>query len=383
MKYLYVVLVLVTSQSFSQVIVETEGGGEYKVDFQDYQPLFHQLNTQLQYEKDRQHLESLGLIEIPQRGVQPSFIHPLRGTNNDPNFYGISNYVDQNLNFNGQLLDYNCGQRTYDLNNYNHRGIDMFTWPFKWYKMDHDQVEVVAAADGVITTKLDGNFDRNCDFSNPNWNAVFITHSDGSYSYYGHLKKNSLTTKSIGQSVVAGEYLGVVGSSGASTGPHLHFETYTNNNNLIEPFSGACNAMNNDSWWLSQEPYYNSQINLVATHDAVPHMSGSDDCPTTVDTPNFKDHFNGGDLIYFAAYYRDQLQNQQSNYKIYKPNGQIYQQWNHASTVAHYAASWWWRSFVFPTNADHGAWRYEVTYEGQTYSHTFFVGDLIFTNDFE
>jgi hypothetical protein len=82
----------------------------------------------------------------------------------------------------------------------------------------------------------------------------------------------------------------------------------------------------------------------------------------------------------------DEIMTKPSNIKltrIYKPNGQIYQQWSLASTVAHYAASWWWRSYVFPVNADHGAWRYEVTYEGHTYRHTFFVGDLIFANDFE
>ena len=100
----------------------------------------------------------------------------------------------------------------------------MYTWPFSWYKMDHDQVKVVAAADGVIIYKSDGNFDKNCGFNNDNWNAVYVEHADGSVAWYGHLKNGSLSTKAVGESVSSGEYLGIVGSSGSSTGPHLHFE---------------------------------------------------------------------------------------------------------------------------------------------------------------
>ena len=48
-------------------------------------------------------------------------------------------------------------------------------------------------------------------------------HADGSVAWYGHMKAGSLTNKAVGQTVSSGEYLGIVGSSGNSTGPHLHF----------------------------------------------------------------------------------------------------------------------------------------------------------------
>src|SRR6185369_9352217 len=97
-----------------------------------------------------------------------------------PGYHGISNFVDQNLAYPNAVLDYNCGTRTYDLaSGYNHSGIDIFLWPFAWNKMDNDDVQVVAAASGTILEKDDGNYDRNCDFNNPNWNAVYVTHADG------------------------------------------------------------------------------------------------------------------------------------------------------------------------------------------------------------
>ncbi|MGW3917246.1 transglycosylase family protein [Streptomyces sp. NPDC005070] len=53
---------------------------------------------------------------------------------------------------------------------------------------------------------------------------VVIRHADGRYTQYGHLSAISVKT---GQSVVAGQRLGRSGSTGNSTGPHLHFEVRT------------------------------------------------------------------------------------------------------------------------------------------------------------
>jgi murein DD-endopeptidase MepM/ murein hydrolase activator NlpD len=48
---------------------------------------------------------------------------------------------------------------------------------------------------------------------------VTIKHGTGHYSYYFHM--NSIDVK-VGERVHAGDVLGTVGSTGASTGPHLH-----------------------------------------------------------------------------------------------------------------------------------------------------------------
>ncbi|MFJ6719221.1 MULTISPECIES: M23 family metallopeptidase [unclassified Streptomyces] len=55
-------------------------------------------------------------------------------------------------------------------------------------------------------------------------NEVVIRHADGKYSQYGHLSQLSV---SVGQSVTAGQRIGLSGATGNVTGPHLHFEIRT------------------------------------------------------------------------------------------------------------------------------------------------------------
>jgi hypothetical protein len=58
-------------------------------------------------------------------------------------------------------------------------------------------------------------------------NYVKIDHGDGTMSGYAHLLANTITVRA-GDTVKQGQILGKVGSSGCSTGPHLHFEVYLN-----------------------------------------------------------------------------------------------------------------------------------------------------------
>ena len=72
--------------------------------------------------------------------------------------------------------------------------------------------EVYAVADGIVTT---------ADYDVEKGNYVVLDHGGGLETEYQHMK--SLLV-SAGQSVVQGQVLGYVGSTGNSTGPHLHFE---------------------------------------------------------------------------------------------------------------------------------------------------------------
>lgn len=54
-------------------------------------------------------------------------------------------------------------------------------------------------------------------------NTVVIDHGNGYLSLYGHLLENGIT-KACGVAVNAGEVIGYMGSTGNSSGPHLHFE---------------------------------------------------------------------------------------------------------------------------------------------------------------
>lgn len=62
-------------------------------------------------------------------------------------------------------------------------------------------------------------------------NYVIIQHNDGNYTLYGHLAKNSITVRA-GDSVKQGQVIAKMGTSGNSTGPHLHFEVREGENNF-------------------------------------------------------------------------------------------------------------------------------------------------------
>jgi murein DD-endopeptidase MepM/ murein hydrolase activator NlpD len=75
---------------------------------------------------------------------------------------------------------------------------------------------VIATADGVVTI---AGWQRGY-----GW-VVYIDHGNGLSTRYGHLSRIDVA---VGQSLKRGEQLGLVGSTGRSTGPHLHYEVRIN-----------------------------------------------------------------------------------------------------------------------------------------------------------
>lgn len=57
-------------------------------------------------------------------------------------------------------------------------------------------------------------------------NYVFIKHDDGSIAQYYHLSKNGVLVKP-GDQVKTGDFIGLSGVTGWTSGPHLHFEVFT------------------------------------------------------------------------------------------------------------------------------------------------------------
>ena len=320
-------------------------------------------------------LRSQGKLSEDKKLMHPLFIWPVTKNPNSKhnNVWSISNHVDHNSAYPNKLQDWNCGTRTYDTaDGYNHKGIDIFTWPFGWDMMDNNVAHAIAAADGIIIGKSNGNFDRNCSFGNGNWNAVYVQHGDGSVSWYGHLKNNSLTSKSVGSFVSAGEYLGVIGSSGNSTGPHLHFEVYNNNNQLVDPYSGACNTWNSstDSWWQNQKPYVDPKINAIFTHSDVAVFDNGCGVP---ETTNFKDSFNTGEKVMVYLYFADLPVGKPINLKLIRPDNTVAYN-NTFNNSNFYSASYWYFTFQSSQFNQYGNWKTSVTVDSETVTHDFVYG---------
>lgn len=371
--------VLLSSLNGQEVILNS-GGGDYSaikiktecVNDEQRQAIFNVI------QENRVDLEQRNILQksVQQLIPHPLFVWPVVKNPSAPysNVWSISNYVDHNPNYPNLVQDWACGDRTYDTSSgYNHKGIDIYTWPFSWYQMDNDQAWVVAAADGVIVGKNDGNFDRNCAFNSLNWNAVYIQHSDGSVAWYGHLKNGSLTSKSIGEFVQAGEKIGVVGSSGNSTGPHLHFEVYDLNNQLVDTYQGTCNTWSSsvDSWWINQKPYQDPKINAVLTHS---QQINFNNCPQTEST-YLNDNFAAGSSVIIAIYLADQLPGTSGLIEIIRPDNSVATSFTKTFTDFYYG-SWWYWTYSSVTFNQPGVWKLRFTYLGNVVEHNFEYGTL-------
>jgi PKD repeat protein len=313
--------------------------------------------------------EAQGLISA-QMADAVSFTWPLRAGDplNDYGYHGVSGFVDHNPVI-GARRDYNCGTRSYDLTSgYNHQGTDYFTYPYAWNKVDNFEVEVIAAAPGVLAFKRDGQYDRNCAMGGALSNAVVIRHDDGTTASYLHMKRGSVTTRPLGVRIERGEYLGIVASSGSSTGPHLHFEIKDAAGKVIDPYTGPCNTV--PSMWQEQPAYYDSAINRLQTGLLPWKYNG---CPNP-ESPNIEDSFAGTDSIYFTVFYRDRLAGQETVLRIYRPDNTLFQEWTYSSTTAHSSVAYVHWSRKLGTAPPAGTWRFEATFEGKTYQTFFNVG---------
>ena len=91
-----------------------------------------------------------------------------------------------------------------------HNGIDLVPSPC-------NNNEILAFADGVVTSmqKTGRQYGTGC--------YVRLKHSNGLYTLYYHLKSGTICVN-VGDKVKKGQKLGIIGTTGKSTGIHLHFQ---------------------------------------------------------------------------------------------------------------------------------------------------------------
>ncbi len=104
--------------------------------------------------------------------------------------------------------------------------------PFTGVASNHTGIDMACPTGTPIRAAMSGKV-AYVGWSNIFGNYVIINHGNGYQTLYGHM---SQTLAKKGQEVDHNTKIGLVGSTGYSTGPHLHFTVYKNGN-LVDPLS--------------------------------------------------------------------------------------------------------------------------------------------------
>ena len=258
----------------------------------------------------------------------------------------LVNYVDWGAGNDG--YDHKCRSKTYD----GHQGTDFVIRSFA--AMDSG-VAVLAAASGTVISVKNDLFDREklSDVSKGIGNYIALSHSNGYQTYYAHNRKGSSRVKP-GDRVKAGDTLALVGSSGNSSDPHLHFEVWYDSSYVVDPFQGTCG--NPATLWLNPIEYDSSfgiwKSGLIGFEP---------DLDTLREEPHSKDIFNSGDdeaISYWNICYGVR-KNDVIRIRWFHPNGVEWFSYDYTANRDFWYFYYW--SFIdVPVLPDEGPWTVEL-----------------------
>lgn len=162
----------------------------------------------------------------------PRFALPLACTVGTDCF--VQNYVDRDPG--PGFADFTCGRLGYD----GHKGTDIRVATLAEMR---EGVAVLAAAPGIVLRTRDGMADISTDTTGraavagrEAGNSLIIDHGDGWETQYAHLREGSVAV-APGETVEAGQEIGLVGLSGDTEFPHLHFEV-RHDGATVDPYLG-------------------------------------------------------------------------------------------------------------------------------------------------
>ena len=98
------------------------------------------------------------------------------------------------------------------------------TFGERWGK-NHNGLDIAGNTGDPVMAALDGKVKSTFYERNGYGNVVILEHEGGIETRYAHMSKIGVKT---GDTVKKGDIVGEVGSTGRSTGPHLHFEVRVN-----------------------------------------------------------------------------------------------------------------------------------------------------------
>ncbi len=259
----------------------------------------------------------------------------------------INNYLDHDPAV-GAIRDHTgatgMAAKTYD----GHRGIDIDIADFR--AMDRG-VPVHAMSPGTVEFVHNGEFDRqttlpaNCDRMA---NMVGVRTATGHLILYLHLRLNSIAVQD-GQRIETGQMLGLVGSSGCSSWPHLHIEITDCKNVLVDPM---------ESQLFIEPPAYDFHVGLmdvyvrrggVSSVDQLRDAMGDDASFTTLDTFGIGVILGGG------------LVSDRISFELVQGDGTVFSAWNLDFDQTYRRSVWYWNRTL---DGVPGTWYARVALDG-------------------
>ncbi|MFL5784554.1 MAG: LysM peptidoglycan-binding domain-containing M23 family metallopeptidase [Bacteriovoracaceae bacterium] len=126
---------------------------------------------------------------------------------------------------------------TYVVEDYGHLGTGRFVWPVpNFYKVSssfgsrwgrhHDGIDIPAPKGTPVVAVDSGTVIYSDNGIRGYGNMIVLAHGDDVFTVYAHNSKNKVDK---GEKVKKGETIALIGNTGRSTGPHLHFEIRVKN----------------------------------------------------------------------------------------------------------------------------------------------------------
>ncbi len=290
-------------------------------------------------------------VDFPQ-----PLIWPMEG---DPYFQmPFTNYVD--VNPTSGINDFYGGSFSYD----GHNAWDI--GPPNFHEQDLG-VEIYAAADGTVIDAHDGEFDRRTSWETPQPQANYlrIDHGGGWTTIYWHLRRDSLRVE-VGDVVQAGDVLGYMGSSGVSSGTHIHFGLQ-HHGFTVEPMYDVPTYLDASLASIG----YVGDIEALVTAGTTNSNPASHIKERPSDVNVFKQR--SSQLVYFWSWYSGLRTNDFLQHVWRRPNGSQYLTTS-LYPAQNWSQSWYWWSRNLPATPDLGTWTIDVNVNGAKIGeHTFEV----------
>lgn len=223
---------------------------------------------------------------------------------------------------------------------------------------------VFAAADGVV---IESGVNGPGTVNSSGWgNFIRIKHDFGTevvYSLYAHLLSRNVSS---GQSVVKGQRIGAIGSTGASSSCHLHFGILQQNTNgLGYPPSIDTSLYHNPDDFIASHPIKRYSYRGDVTACAVAPTGGMA-TNWLYSCPEPRSYYRTGDKIWVLLRLNDVLVDHRYKVKAYR-NGVFQWDWTSSPNDVTNLEQGWQYSHFWPTleYALPGEWKFDVYFQAR------------------